>query len=147
MVKGCILLMTANSVEDAVDQAKKFLNTRMDWNNYFWESYELGGGFDNLFEPGTSCFCKPLTQCMEVVKEWMIDMEVWAEETWKEMIDVKEKNSSLSAASLAKTYAKIIEDDFWLGSRVFDLVEHTNRINLEKTDLDSWFAIIVEFKV
>jgi hypothetical protein len=145
--KGCILLTTASSSDDALDQAKNFLATRMDWNNYFWESYELGGSFDSLLEHGSSCCCKPLAQCLEMVKEWVVDMESWAEETWKEMLEVKEKNSSFSAAGLAKTYAKIIEDDFWIGSRVFDLVEHTNRISLEKADIDSWYAIVVEFKV
>lgn len=108
-------------------------------NPYTRSSYESMGYPDD---------CLPLSECIEVIERWTVDLKEKADEHWTEMLEAKEKEKGQKygtmSAYYARLYADSMYDSFSFESNVYDIDNYTNspKKAIEKTD--EYFAVVVD---
>lgn len=129
MHKGIILLVKANSEEDAEDLVVEFLTNYRD-TVYDW--YEIGGRWDKLL--GNSNIMK-LSKCLDIVKDYKKDLQKEIEETWNTLLESKDGYH-------ARQYAHLKDMDFYHNSNVFNI--ETGEAEEIPEDIEDYYAVIVD---
>jgi hypothetical protein len=91
----------------------------------------------------------PLSQCIDIVKEWTKDMNEKADEYWEKMVkeresEVGENKRSTMSAYYAGIYKNCKYDDFSDESNVFDTDSLTNNPEKALKNPDSYYAVMID---
>lgn len=108
-------------------------------NPYIRSSYESMGYPDD---------CLPLSECIEVVERWVVDLKEKADEHWTKMLKAKEDEKGQEYGTLsayyARLYADYMYDSFSFESNVYDIEEYTNSPKGAIEEADKYFAVVVD---
>jgi hypothetical protein len=107
-----------------------------DLNPYARSSYERMGYDDDVL---------PLTECIEVVKDWTKDMNAHAEEMWEKMVAAKSgKDGHDMSGYYANRYGEAKYDAFCFDSNVYLTDDYTNNPASALENADQYYAVMVD---
>lgn len=92
---------------------------------------------------------QPLSDCIDIIKEWTKDMDEKAEEYWEKMLkehesEVGENKKSTMSAYYAGMYKDCRYDNFSFESNVYDIENQTNNPEKALSEPNGYYAIMVD---
>lgn len=117
----------------------KWEELKMKGSNPFANHYELprtGGEYDIM----------PLTECAEIVKTWIKDLDKEADEIWNNLVNARNENKTTSGMSgyYASEYSDAIYRNFCFNSNVYNISEDEAETMPEESDFNNYMAVIID---
>lgn len=135
-------LLTQNMVNDEADALQKIWEElgQTTKNPFARDGYETNTENDDAV---------PLTDCIDIIKEWTFDVNLKADEYWAKMLAeyINEKdsqNGGTMSAYYAGLYRDLKYDNFSFESNVYDIVNYTNNPEEALKEPENWFAVMVD---
>ena len=104
-------------------------------NPYVRNSYNDFGYEDDVL---------PLSECKDVVLEWVKDVDAEAEVTWNKMLEAKAKEGLDMSPYYARKYADFKNDAFSFDTNVFDTETYSNNPIEAIENADQYFAVMID---
>lgn len=140
MHKGIICLTRATNSDDAIGNVETFLEDYGNGNVFDW--YTIGGRWSGALNQKS---CIELSSCIDVVKEWKLDMKEESEKYFNLMLKEVAKNQEHDlSAYYAGLYKNAKYDAFSCKSNVFDIDNQTNNPEIALSNPDGWFAVMID---
>ena len=100
---------------------------------------------DNYKADGHDDDCLPLSECIEVVNDWKIDLNDKAEEYFKKLLEARaEKDKYDMSAYYAGLYKNAKYDAFSFESNVYDIDNETNNPANALKNPAGWYAVMID---
>lgn len=130
-----------------------FISTKMveeqaDALNTIWT--EIGGEGSNPYNRnnyndfGYDDDAMALSECKDVVMEWCKDVDIEAETAWNKMLEAKTIEGHDMSSYYARQYADFKNDVFCFDSNVFDTENYTNNPTQAFSEIDEYFAVMID---
>lgn len=153
MHKKITLLVKANSKKEAksivIDYIERYYNILYDY-------YEIGGRWNNelIDRNNKKCNIARLIDCIDIVKEDLLDVNAIIEENWQLLLKTKleEDNKKIENSNFrntmsgyyAKCYYNAVYRNLSFEYNIFN-IETELAEDLPTEDLDKYYAVIVDF--
>jgi hypothetical protein len=85
-----------------------------------------------------------LSECKDVVIEWCKDVDIEAETAWNKMLEAKTIEGHDMSSYYARQYADFKNDVFCFDSNVFDTENYTNNPTQAFSEIDEYFAVMID---
>lgn len=86
----------------------------------------------------------PLSDCIQSVNEWVVDMNELAEQFWSKAVEMRADNKMGMSGYYARLYNECINDFFSFESNVYDIENGTNNPEKALENPNEWFAVMVD---